>query len=317
MHRILSCFLVFSLLSFSSFAGGIDRSRFQPVYNFVSSLGPMDGYLLKDIVDTFKAQNYEEAEMTYAIYAWISKNISYDCKALHQRKQANFTASHALQTRKAIGEGYANLFQAMCDLARIKCVTISGLAKSQPTDIYNNSDKQKHAWNAVSIQNTWYYVDASWGAGFTDVRRRMFTKEYSDAWFFTNRTLFALSHYPDEKKWHFEDVQVTKSLFMNAPIIRSAAAVIGVLPFEDTRGRLRGRTSQCKPIVFEATQPQLIKHVAVEVDGQVSPAEYSIYEDELLVEVPLLKSGKDFVTVLINSKPAFVFKTEVAAVQKR
>lgn len=308
---ILSAIFMLTLFQ-SSNAQGIDRYALGEKINyFVNSLGAMNGYSLKVIIDTFKTQKYNEIEMTYAIYSWVAQNIEFDSKSFHHPNQANVTASSALITRMATSYGYANLFQAMCNLAHIQCVTIEGFAKSNPKAIKNLKSKYKAAWNGVNIDNTWYYVDACWGAGTTDKKMRNFKKEYTDAWFFTNRNLFLLSHYPNNKKWQFTDEHINKSYFSNAPTVASTAVIYDIYPSEKMKGTIRGKAKDCSRIVFDVTRPDIIHKVDLFIKEEMKPAEYYIKGNELYIDVPFPRHGKYPVAVYINNKLAYSFKAEV------
>ena len=108
----------------------------------------------------------------------------------------------------------------MCSLAHIRCEVVSGYAKGSVSSIGKLSRKNRHSWNIVLLKDKWYPADPTWAAGTTDKKVRHFKKDYTDAWFLTKRDLFALSHYPDNKKWHLEDSPVIKPVFTMAPIIR-------------------------------------------------------------------------------------------------
>lgn len=271
----------------------------------------MEGSPVKDIIAMFNQQQYDQYQLVYAVYSWIALNVAYDCQAGKNGQRAVVTASSVLKDRRTIGVGYANLFQAMCDVARIHCVTIEGYAKSTPDCIGEFTPKSRHAWNAVQIRGIWYYVDAAWGAGYTDVRRKQFTKDFSDVWVFADRDMFALSHLPDKKNWHFEEDTVTRPQYVHAPVICSGALRFETMPAEGLRGRIRGRQEVCKPVTFDLKNPDLIKQVGIGINGEVQPAEFSIYNKRLMVEIPFKKAGTHYVTVYFNGKPAYQFRAEV------
>jgi hypothetical protein len=128
MKPVISFIIILIFIS-SSVNAQVDRDGFQKVDEYVSKLGSMDGHGPRDIIDSFNAARFDELSLVRGIYDWIGLNIAFDCKAFHHPAQANHTASGVMMTRKATTEGYANLFQLMCGLARISCVTIKGYSK--------------------------------------------------------------------------------------------------------------------------------------------------------------------------------------------
>ncbi len=317
MTRYLFAIFLVCLFSVSAFPRTIERHELQPVLAFVDSLGPMPGSPLKDIVAAFREAKFNETETAYGLYCWVAQNIEFDYKAAAGKRKTRSTASATIIDRSAKGEGYANLYKALCDLARIECVVIQGFAKATADGIGILDEQQRHAWNAIRMSGTWYYVDAAWGAGFPEPRFKGFTKEFTDVWFMTDRDLFSLSHYPDEKQWHFESETVTRWQYSNAPVICAGAVLSEVFPFEETRGKLRGRRNTCKPLSFDVRKPELIKSVGVAIGEEIKAAEYSVYENDLLIEVPFEKAGDYTVSIYINNKPAFRFKASVADAYKR
>ena len=304
--------LFISLISTSGFSQKIDRiSLGTTVGKFIQDVGPMKNYPLKSIVDTFKTQGYDEVKMVYAIYRWIASNIQFDTWAYHHPRQANHTPSAALNTRKGTEEGYANLFQTMCDMARVHCVKIAGHAKAFPETIGKLDDRDKHIWNAVKIKNTWYNIDVTWGAGSTDIKRKEFKKAFTDAWFFTEKESFFLSHFPADKIWQLTDNPINKLSFAHAPVIGQSSIIYDVHFPEGMRGKIKGREKVCKPLIFEIENADKIGKVEVDLDGMVLPAEFTIFDNRLLVEIPFNKDGKYPVFIQINGKPAFGFFAEV------
>ncbi len=98
-----------------------------------------------------------------ALYAWVSKNISYDDeKAEKVSKSPRGTESGAIvafNTRKGICFDYSCLYIAMCRAAGLKVRLVTGLA-------YSGVSWGDHAWNQVFIkeENRWINVDTTFGS---------------------------------------------------------------------------------------------------------------------------------------------------------
>jgi Transglutaminase-like superfamily len=95
-----------------------------------------------------------------SICNWIMENISYDYenynKDLAGEKMNDdcCLVESIIQRKKAVCEGYANLFNVLCQSIGIKSVKIIGYALS--------NDETDHAWNAVKINRLWYLMDLTW-----------------------------------------------------------------------------------------------------------------------------------------------------------
>ncbi|HRG37770.1 MAG TPA: transglutaminase domain-containing protein [Bacteroidia bacterium] len=161
--------------------------------------------LATDLFQPFSTQQ----EKVRAIFMWITNNISYDCVAYHSKKstRVSFTystqqelaekkekyyfdyATRVLQSRKAVCEGYAALFNALCKQAGIQSEVVIGTASNNIEKIKRLKDRKNffsnHTWNKVMIDGTWYYADATWASGYCDVGVKHFFKEFKPYYFIT------------------------------------------------------------------------------------------------------------------------------------
>lgn len=62
-----------------------------------------------------------------------------------------YTAYGALVSQKAVCQGYTKAFQLLLSKVGINSINISGV-----------SENQNHIWNAVMLDDNWYYVDVTW-----------------------------------------------------------------------------------------------------------------------------------------------------------
>lgn len=79
------------------------------------------------------------------------KTIKVDDKGLPQVDTNAFDAYGALVNRKAVCEGYSRAFQLLCNGVGIKCINLIG-----------ESQGELHMWNAVELEDYYYYVDVTW-----------------------------------------------------------------------------------------------------------------------------------------------------------
>jgi hypothetical protein len=297
----------------------IDRNSFQKLDKYVADLGPMEGHYLKYIVDTLTRRGtIPKVDQVRAMYMWEANNISYNTAARRHPKQANNSASETLNERSGSHEGYANLFKTMCDLAHIRCEVIPGMAKFDPRDIGKLNPKwNRHTWNAVMIDNTWYLLDLAWSAGYTDRKFRFFTPSFTDAWFFTDRELFALSHYPDKKNWQLLDTPLNKSNFTYAPIIGKSAIIYEVYP-ETIRGNIRGKSDTTKKMIFEVGNPDLIKSISVtRRTAKKLDVKYTIEGDLLYADIPFASTGEYSFDIYVNDELAYIYQADISKGKKK
>ena len=95
-----------------------------------------------------------------AIYDWIAKNVRYDYENLDDGDyMLKYTAYAAAIDKKAVCQGYANLFYRLANSAGIDCRIITGRGNS-------GIGWMDHAWNIVQMDDGKYYcVDVTWDEG--------------------------------------------------------------------------------------------------------------------------------------------------------
>ena len=106
-----------------------------------------------------------------AIYNWITANVKYDYSHLSDPTYlTQYTAYAAAVQKKAVCQGYANLFYRLANDAGIDCRIITGKA-------YNGTQMEDHAWNIVRMADGKYYcLDATWDAGLKPENYEYFLK---------------------------------------------------------------------------------------------------------------------------------------------
>ena len=99
-----------------------------------------------------------EYEKVVKIYDYITNHVTYDYANLNN---ANYllkqSAYAALINGTSVCQGYATLFNYMAKSSGLESRIIMGKSYDD-----NGQDGELHAWNAVKIGNSYYYVDATW-----------------------------------------------------------------------------------------------------------------------------------------------------------
>ena len=89
------------------------------------------------------------------IFEWICTNVKYDYDTASGEAE-RFSAYDALKYKKAVCYGYAALYQKFCDYYGLECMVLTSM------------DDTAHAWNVVKLNNQYYHVDTTFGAGNGD-----------------------------------------------------------------------------------------------------------------------------------------------------
>jgi len=134
-----------------------------------------------------------------ALFRWISDRIAYDVEAYYGGAARDDTAAGVLQRRKAVCEGYANLFKELCDAAGLEAVVVGGYGKGADFVPGEDVDAANHSWNAVKLDGAWNLLDVCWGAGF--VERKQFHKEFRESYYLPLPEQMILDHLPTDPAW--------------------------------------------------------------------------------------------------------------------
>ncbi|WP_432651597.1 transglutaminase domain-containing protein [Huintestinicola sp.] len=117
---------------------------------------------LSDEICRNAQSDYEKA---MAIAMWVGVNTAYDFDAAAVSADLSVTSLEAIienNFRTTCG-GFANLYSALCSAQGIYCLNMKGGTSS---DGYTRAQLEtapaNHEWNAVYIDEQWYYTDCTW-----------------------------------------------------------------------------------------------------------------------------------------------------------
>jgi hypothetical protein len=141
-----------------------------------------------------------EKEKVRCFYVWIADNIRYDIKSYldteipAEQYMAMQKPEQVLKRKKAVCEGYAQLFKALCDASGIACFKINGTTK----DLSGQISDRGHSWNIVRVDSIWGAVDVTWGAGSVDTETQKFKQVLDERYFLPPPWELIANHYPDD-----------------------------------------------------------------------------------------------------------------------
>ncbi|HPF11599.1 MAG TPA: transglutaminase domain-containing protein [Flavobacteriaceae bacterium] len=258
-----------------------------------------------------------EAEKVRAIYGWLIHNVAYDpneykkfdyrftnFRERNQKEERtrNKIIERTLQTGKAVCEGYAFVFEKLCELEGIENYIVRGDTKTQTKDIGREFQKN-HMWNAVRVDGTWQLFDATWGAGKF---RGKFIPEASYYYFKTPPEAFIKSHYPEMEEDTFLKRPVSFHEFTNRPLIIAPSLLPEAL-LSPQKGILYSNSSM-NEIYFEikATAPATIHYAYGTKKESVI---FSNKEGILQFTVPV-QMGDDSLIIYFDDTPVLGYKIE-------
>jgi hypothetical protein len=151
------------------------------------------------------------------IHDWIADNIAYDTASFFAGTVRSKSVYETVQSRKAVCQGYSELFQFMADSAGLMSEVVSGYARGigfSPLEWEDFSDSN-HAWNAVWIDGAWYLLDCTWDAG--GAVGRTFRKSYSTGYLFLEPERMIFTHFPEREAWQLLETPLAADAVARMP----------------------------------------------------------------------------------------------------
>lgn len=223
------------------------QSDYSAVDSRISALGALTELNLARIADTITMNFPGKKEKARAIYYWIANEIALDAAGMRAHDEKNSLPETVIARRKATPSGMALLFQEMASLADIRCLTVDGYSKFGPDDIGNKPDEFNHTWNVIQLGSSpteWYYVDVAKACGHLDAKGRSFIKEFTSGYFFPDRRLFNVDHFPDNTAWQLGPGPRNLSAFVDLPMLGAAAYDLDLRTIDPFSGNIKAMVNR-------------------------------------------------------------------------
>lgn len=243
LHRTIISFQNQQLISFptSSFAS----DKYQPIefgatkylaqqdfseIDYVAKQLKYSGSSVAELAELLSQNATTESAKARIIYAWITQHITYDVPAfwaaVNYDKYPEVNPEKVLRDRTTICSGFSNLYYALASEMNLEAVIVIGYGKGATPEDDARFAKVNHAWNAVKIDQAWYLLDATWGAGSTI--NEQFVPEYKPYYFATAPAEFINSHYPQDQGWQLLSKTFSRTEFDNLPSITAQFYNLGI-----------------------------------------------------------------------------------------
>lgn len=307
----LAAFLLAGSPSFSQ-----DNEEFKQIDDYVKSLGSLDTLNVGTISSLLTKKFADNRDKARAIFDWIAFNISFDPKLARVSGNEKINSDEVLKKRKTNAAGYAALFQDMCSVAKIRCLTVDGYVRQDVEAIGEKPDEFNHTWAVVQLgqsPDSWYYVDPTWGAGYTDARMTSFTKQYNDGYFFADKGTFNLQHQPDNSAWLLGPK--TAKDFFSLPILYGYAYTLGTNNFSPVTGKIKIKASQNFAFSFKVSKGVTVDSVALAIGPEKKKKlkdVYFSYNNNVVSFTHKFEEEDSYpITILVNNKPLLSYMAEI------
>lgn len=290
--------ILFLLLLSSPLAGQIEWEKYNQIVS-VSGKNPVE------VAQAITKGYSTDDEKVQAIYYWVTHNISYDQKMYEKLKKSksdkkkysskeikekeNKEVIKTLKSKKGVCQQYSRTFQSLCEAIGIQCKFIGGYGRANAT---KSGLGEKHAWNAVYLNDNWHLVDATWGAGYVNEKKK-FLFSFEPAYYSANAEAFKMNHLPTQSKWQLTDNVIDKTSFKAHPGVGAGFIKYNLSTLTPNSSKLT--IERGTPLEVSFTSPEKLEHLSVfsirkgqeiDVDLKHNEGRYSI-----TINTDELKSG--------------------------
>ncbi len=257
-------------------------------------------------------------EKVRAIYSWIIQNIAYepneykkfDYRFSNYRERnkkeeitRNKIINRALQKGIAVCEGYAFLFERLCELQGISNYLVRGDTKTTIEGIGGDFNTN-HMWNVAIIDGESFLFDPTWGAGKYNQK---FIKEPSYFYYKIPPEQFIKTHYPDIFEDAFISETMSKQEFSDMPLIIKKELLISDI-IAPNKGIIYSEM-YFNEIQFEIKNANLNK-VAYSFGKEILPVSKLIQKENLLEFSVPLELGVKTLLIYFDDQPALGYRIE-------
>ena len=210
LHTRIYRFLVFALVFGESVFGDARQVQAQPnreapeatlaaryrrLDRFARELPEQQAATMSQLARSLAVAAHSDDDKARLIFAWLAYHVDYDTDYLQGNRSRGCSPTEVLRNRRAICQGYADLFTALARLMQVPAHTVTGYARTSARDA--KPQEPNHAWNVYLANGTWHLADATWAAGSVS-SAYLFAPKYDPLWFDTTPAAFVFSHVPQD-----------------------------------------------------------------------------------------------------------------------
>ena len=170
--------------------------------------------------------DYDKAR---AIYLWMCANVDFDPTGKIR------TADECWENRKAVCQGYCELFFRMAETVGLKVKLINGNGKN----LTHPDELERHVWLIASTERGEVLMDPTWGAGLF-VNGKFMRHPEPLMWFDTDPRWFIMTHMPQKRNAQLLKRIVKEEEFRQMPYANPLLAKLGLTPQDAFQRALAG-----------------------------------------------------------------------------
>ena len=295
------------------------QSNYDQTDKFAKALGSMDSLNVAQIAKKLGAASSDNEEKARAIFYWIANNIALDPKATKGGDQRKSLPEDVIKLRKATPLGFAKLYQEMASLVNIRCLVVDGYVKNSVDEINNPADEINHSWNVVQLgqsPETWYVLDVARASGSMDKKMSLFTKNFTSQYFFADKSLFHIDHYPDNVAWQLGGGPKSVKEFYTLPVFNAASYKYGLRKATPATGYVKTKMKNKVSFTMPVNTDLSIENVSLLIGDakkmqKPEPMNFSTAGGEIVFSYQFKVADTYPVKVLFNDEVVAEYMVEV------
>ena len=284
-----------------------DKEKCKTIAHNLPKRTQTDFQSFKDILKS-KTNNLSQIEKSYVIFIWICENISYDANSFFSGRDVDCTPQGVYNSGLSVCSGYARLYKDFSNYLGLEVECVNCYGKGVGYEPGQRLNKTNHEYNVIKLDNKWYPIDSTWGAGHIDDNRR-FAKCYNEFYFLADPELLIKTHFPEDEKWQLTKKRYTFEEFLKWPLVKNYFYQHGFEKYSPDEGLIELKNSNEKKFIIYSSNMHN-KTALCDIfllQGNVyqqllNSTSINLYDDRLEIDCIFNKKGKYKVEIFGNNK---------------
>jgi hypothetical protein len=192
----------------------LSYTQYDAVDDYVKTIKFQDDVNIEQMAKILTANSKTDLEKVRANFIWIASNIDYDVNYLISGKIPDSSPKEVVKSKKAVCQGYSNLFKALNEAVGIQTFFVNGYIKETAFSFENNLDKINHSWNIALINDKWYHFDITWASGLVNDENE-YVQQINEEYFLSDPYFFVTEHLPADPMFQLLPCTILPHEFLN------------------------------------------------------------------------------------------------------